>query len=330
MPAKAARLLRVGVLGAADIAVRKVVPAMQLGEHTEVVAIASRDLEKARAAAGTLGIARAYGSYEELLDDAEVDAVYNPLPNHLHVPWTTKAAEAGKHVLCEKPIGRTAAEARALLDVRDRTGVRIEEAFMVRSHPQWIGAIETVRSGRIGRVRSVSGHFSYFNRDTDDIRNQTELGGGAMLDIGSYLVLAARLVYGEEPSRAVARVERDPDFETDVVASAILDFPTGAATVSCSTQQAPYQRVIVFGERGVVEIEIPFNAPPDHPCRVLVDGEAIEFPVVDQYTAQGDRFARAVLDGTPGAMPLEDSIANLAVVDAIFESGRTEGWVPIG
>ena len=327
-----AEKIRWGVLGVADIAVKKVIPAMRQGQFCEIAAIASRDEARARVAAGALGIPTAYGSYEALLADPDIDAVYNPLPNHLHVTWTIAAAEAGKHVLCEKPIARTAAEARLLLDVRDRTGVVIEEAFMVRSHPQWLGVVELLRSGRIGPVRAIVGAFSYFNEDTANIRNIAEYGGGALLDIGCYLVNTARLVYGSEPTRVVGLVATDPETRTDILTSAMMEFEAGHAIFTCSTRMVPYQRVQIFGRSGRIEVEIPFNAPPDRPCRVLVDDgsdlsgggiETIEFPIVDQYTVQGDLFARAVLDGTPPSVSLEDSLANMAVIDAIFSTARS-------
>jgi predicted dehydrogenase len=329
--------VRWGVLGVADIATKKVIPAMQRGAWSEVTAIASRDLEKARQAAAALGIRTAYGSYEELLADPEVEAIYNPLPNHLHVPWTIAAAEAGKHVLCEKPIGLTAAEAATLLEVRDRTGVTIEEAFMIVTHPQWLGALDVVRSGRIGPVRSVMCYFGYFNRDPTNIRNVPEYGGGGLMDIGCYAILAARLAFGGEPVRAMGRVETDPDLGTDVLTSAILDFPSGQAVFACSTQSVPYQRVHVLGTLGRVEIEIPFNAPPDRPCRIVVDdgssltgegAEVLEFPVCDQYTIQGDAFSKCVREKTQPPLSLESSVANMAVIEAIFRSARSGAWEP--
>jgi predicted dehydrogenase len=324
-----------GVLGAANIALKKVIPAMQRGELSQVVAIASRDIKKARQAAEQLGIGKAYGTYEELLADLEVEAVYNPLPNHLHVPWTIKAAEAGKHVLCEKPIGLTTEEARKLLEVRDRNGVKIEEAFMIRTHPQWIGVLEYIKEGRIGAVRSIAGCFSYNNRDPKNIRNIAEFGGGALMDIGCYLVYASRLVFAQEPSRAFGVIVEDPGMRTDAVTSVILDFPAGQSVFSCSTQLVPYQRVQIFGTAGRIEVEIPFNAPPDKPCRIFVDSgadlfgrsvEAVEFAVCDQYTLQGDLFSKSIREGTALPVPLEGSVQNMAVIEAIFRSAKSGSW----
>jgi predicted dehydrogenase len=324
-----------GVLGAARIATQKVIPAMQRGEWSEVTAIASRDIQRAEEAAHALGIAKAYGSYEALLADAEVEAVYNPLPNHLHVPLTAQAAEAGKHVLCEKPIALSADEARALIPVRDRTGRRIEEAFMVRSHPQWLATRDLIQTGRIGELRAVTGAFSYFNRDPHNIRNTPAFGGGALMDIGCYMVTMSRYLFGDEPRRVVALVERDPDMQIDRLTSAMLDFAGGQAGFTCSTQMVAYQRVQIFGTRGRIEIEIPFNAPPDRPCRIFVDDgsslfgegvETIEFPTVDQYTIQGDLFSRRLREGTPSPFPLEDAVRNMAVIDALFRSAATSQW----
>jgi len=330
--------VRWGVLGAAKIATQKVIPAMQRGEWSEVLGIASRDIEKARRTAAVLGIPKAYGSYEELLEDPEIEAVYNPLPNHLHVPWSIRAAEAGKHVLCEKPIGLDVAECRALIDARDRTGVKIGEAFMVRTHPQWLRAREIVRSGEIGDLRAIQVAFSYFNRDPANVRNVADWGGGGLMDIGCYPIQISRFLFGQEPLRVVGMLEFDPDFSTDRLASAILDFASGQCTFVCSTQLVPYQRVQIFGTRGRIEIEIAFNAPPDRPCRIFIDNGADvfgggirteEFSVCDQYTIQGDLFSLAVRGKGEIPTPLEDSLGNMQVIDALFRSARENGWISL-
>lgn len=327
--------MRWGVLGAAKIAVEKVIPAMQRGVVTEVVAIASRDAARAAAAAASLGISRSYGSYEALLADPEIDAVYNPLPNHLHVPWTIAAAEAGKHVLCEKPIGLSAAEAKRLIEVRDRTGVTIQEAFMVRTHPQWVRAIEICRAGRLGEVKAYVGVFSYFNNDPANIRNVANWGGGGLMDIGCYLIMTSRMMFGEEPRRVMGCIARDPVSGVDTLTSLMLDFPSGQAVGTCSTRLIACQRVQVFGTHGRLDVEIPFNAPPDVPCRLFVDDrgdlfgrgvETIEIPTCDQYTVQGDLFSRAILERTAAPCPLEQSVANMAVIDAVFRSAHSGQW----
>ena len=310
--------VRWGVVGTAKIALEKVIPAMQRSEWCEITAIASRDLAKAKEAARALGIPNAYGSYEELLADSAVEAVYNPLPNHLHVPWTIKAAEAGKHVLCEKPIALNAEEASTLLDARDRTGVRIQEAFMVRTHPQWLETRRLIQSGRIGTLRSIAGFFSYNNPDPENIRNKPEMGGGALMDIGCYPITIARWMFDQEPRRVLSVIERDPEFGTDALTSAILEFPNGHATFTCSTRLAPYQRMIFHGTEGQIEVLIPFNAPNDRPTQILVDDEIVEFPVCDQYEIQGSLFSQALRENRPQPIPLEDAINNMRVIDAIF------------
>jgi predicted dehydrogenase len=330
--------LRWGVLSTAAIGLKKVIPAMQRGQYTTVAAIASRDLARSKEAAAAHGIPAAYGSYEELLADPNIDAIYNPLPNHLHVPWTIKAAEAGKHVLCEKPISLTVAEAETLLGVRERTGVKIGEAFMVVTHPQWMRVRQLLDEGRIGPLRSVAGFFSYYNADPANIRNQADIGGGALMDIGCYMILAARFGFQQEPTRVVAMLDRDPRMHTDRLTSALLEFRAGQATFTCSTQLVPYQRVQFFGAKGRIEIEVPVNAPPDRPARILIDsgsdlfggGITIEtFPVCDQYTIQGDAFSRAVLEGTEVPVPVEDAVRNMAVIEAIFRSGSSGQWVAL-
>jgi predicted dehydrogenase len=332
------RKVRWGVLGVAGIAVRKVIPAMQQGQWSEIAAIASRDLDKAKAAAQSLGIAKAYGSYEELLADPDIDAIYNPLPNHLHVPWSIKAAEAGKHVLCEKPIGMNTGEAQELIAARDRTGVKIGEAFMVHSHPQWLRAREIVRSGEIGDLRAMLGEFSYFNNDPKNIRNIPEYGGGGLMDVGCYPITMSRFIFGDEPRRVAGLLDLDPAMGTDRLASAILDFPAGQSVFTCSTQLVPFQTIQIMGTRGRIQIEIPFNAPPHRPTRLFVDNGADlfgggrrqeEFPVCDQYTIQGDLFSRAIREGGEVPTPLEDSVRNMMVIEAIVESHETGRWQPV-
>jgi predicted dehydrogenase len=300
-----------------------------------VAAIASRDLSRAQAAATRLGIPRAYGSYEALLADPEIDAVYNPLPNHLHVPWTTRAAEAGKHVLCEKPIALNAVEAQQLLGVRDRTGVRMQEAFMVRTHPQWLAARALVRDGRIGDLRAMMGYFSYFNADSANIRNVPAFGGGALMDVGCYLVNTSRFIFEREPARVMGLVDRDPDMRTDRLTSIMLDFESGQSVGTCSTQLVWSQRMLIFGTKGRITLEIPFNAPPDRPNRILVDpgvdldgaaAERIEFDTCNQYSIQGDLFSKAILDGADVPCPLEDAVCNMACLDAVFRSADSGRW----
>ncbi len=324
--------VRWGVLSTANIGTEKVIPAMQSGRYCEIAAIASRDLDRARAAADRLGIPKAYGSYEELLADPDVDAIYNPLPNHLHVPWSIRALEAGKHVLCEKPIALTAAEAQKLLDAaRERPQLKVMEAFMYRHHPQWQRARHMVADGRIGELRTIQSFFSYHNPDPANVRNVAEFGGGGLMDIGCYTISLSRFIFGSEPQRVCGIIEYDPQFKTDRLASGVLDFGRGTSTFTCATQLTPYQRVNIFGTEGRVEIEIPFNAPPDRPCRMWHQHGSEVYEIVldvcDQYTIQGDLFSLAVLDDTPVPTPLEDAVANMRVIEALVQSARSGTWV---
>jgi predicted dehydrogenase len=324
-----------GIISTALIGTAKVIPAMQKSKHCRIQAIASRDLALAKKWAKELGIPKAYGSYEELLADREIEAVYNPLPNHLHVPWSIKAAEAGKHVLCEKPIALDAKEAEQLVAAHNRTGKLITEAFMVRSHPQWLRARELVRQGKIGELRTVQGLFTYFLTDPKNVRNMADIGGGGLYDIGCYPIVTSRFLFEAEPTRVVGLVEYDPVLKIDRLASAILDYPKGQASFTCSTQLVPYQRMQILGTKGRIEVEIPFNAPPDKPCRIFVDdGSALgdasakeeAFPVCDQYGIQGDLFSEAIRSGKPPEFPLENAVQNMRIIDAIFRSAKTGGW----
>lgn len=313
-----------GILSTAKIGLEKVIPAMLRSEHGEVVAIASRHQDQASKAANALGLAKAYGSYASLLADPDVQAVYNPLPNHLHVPWTLKALAAGKHVLCEKPIAMTAMEAQSLLEAAQKyPKLKVMEAFMYRLHPQWIRAKELVNQGEIGDLRTIQSFFSYHNRDAANIRNLADYGGGGLMDIGCYCISLARFLFDAEPTRVTGCVDIDPAFNTDRMASGILEFEQGTATFTCSTQLAPYQRVHIFGTTGRIEIEIPFNAPPDAPCRLWLQqgseiGE-ITFDVADQYTLQCDAFSMAILEDMPVPTPLQDAVNNMKVIEAIKE-----------
>ena len=329
------RKVRWGILGVAKIALEKVIPAIQSGHTGQVVAIASRSLDKATSAAARLAIPRAYGSYEELLADAEVDAVYNPLPNHLHVPWSIRALEAGKHVLCEKPIARDAAEASQLLSARERTGRLVQEAAMVRTHPRWLGARELVRAGRIGELRSMTGFFSYFNESPTNVRHQPDMGGGGLLDIGFYPITMSRFIFEAEPVRVMGLLEIDARFGVDRLASAILEFPRGHAIFTCSTQLAPYQNVDILGTRGRIGVEIPWSMPHEQPSRLIVDcgsraageaGEEVWFAACDQWCVQCDRFCEAIEKGGSAPVPIEDAIANMRVIDAVFRAAQSGRW----
>jgi len=324
--------VRWGIMSTANIGAAKVIPSMQKGSHCDIHGLASRSLEKAKALAAKIKIPRTFGSYEEVLNCAEIDAVYIPLPNHLHVPWSIKALEAGKHVLCEKPIALSAIEAQKLLDKsKKHPELKIMEAFMYRHHPQWQKARHLVATGEIGALQTIQSFFSYYNTDPTDIRNMANIGGGGLMDIGCYAISLTRFIFDAEPLKVCGLMEYDPKLDVDRITSAILDFGRGTSTFTCSTQLAPYQRVNIFGTRGRIEIEIPFNAPPDQPCRMWCQTqdqtEEISFPICDQYTIQGDLFSKAILDDTDVPTPLEDAVANMKVIDALVQSAKTRSWI---
>ncbi len=328
-----------GVLGDAGIAKNYVIPAMQKGQFSVISAIASRDIKKSQKTAGEMGIEKAYGSYEELLSDSSIDAVYIPLPNHLHVEWSIKAMEAGKHVLCEKPFALTISDVKRAIETRDRTGVKIGEAFMVRTHPQWLKARELTASSDFGKLRAIQGFFSYSNIDPSNIRNSyaSDKGGGGVWDIGCYPVNTSRFLFREEPRRVVAMMEYDPKFNTDILTSAILDFPSGQAIFIASTQLTPYQRILAAGTKKHLEIKIPFNSPSTRPTEIYYDDSNVEeeernkiiLDTCNQYTLQGDAFSRAIIDDTVVPVPLEDTLNNTAVLTALYRSAKSGKWEKI-
>lgn len=326
---------RWGVLGVAGIALKRVIPGMKKSKKLEITAIASRDGSKSRAAAENMGIPKSYGSYEEMLADPDIDVIYNPLPNHLHLEWSVKAAEAGKHVLCEKPIAMNTAETRQMIAARDRTGVTIGEAFMVRTHPQWLRTRELIESGQMGELRLITSKFSYFNNAKDNIRNISEYGGGGLMDIGCYPITMSRFLFGREPNRVLGLFERDPESGIDRLTSAILDFDGRQAIFACSTQLVPSQSFEALCTSGRVELEIPFNTPPDEPSRIRIDdgsqlggrnARTESFDACDQYQLQGEVFSAATRGEAKVPVSLEDAFANMAVIEALFTSGQTNRW----
>lgn len=331
--------LRWGILSTADIARKKVIPGIRKADRCRITAIASRDLARAREAADEAGIRSAHGSYDALLADPEVDAVYIPLPNHLHAEWAIAAARAGKHVLCEKPLAMTAADAEQMIAAAEAEGVRLMEAFMYRLHPSWVAVVELVRSGRIGRLVAVQSWFSYFNDDPTNIRNIREFGGGALYDIGCYNVNLSRLLFGAEPARVEASIVRDPTSGVDVLTSGLLEFAGGGvATFTCTTRAEDDQRVDVYGTEGRISVGIPFNIPPDRPTHVyLTHGgeppvdpatERLTFDTADPYAVEATRFAAAILDGTPTPVPPVDAVANLRVIERLFAADPREAVLP--
>ncbi len=330
------RTLKWGVLGCAGIAAKAVIPAIQSSRLGRVAAIASRDAEKASAMATRFGIEKSYGSYEDLLSDPDIDAIYNPLPNHLHVPMTIKALEHGKPVLCEKPIALNAAQASELAEAQKAANLPVAEAFMVRHHPQWKKARAMVAEGHLGDVRAIQTIFAYYLDDPKNVRNQADIGGGGLFDVGCYAINTARFLFDAEPLRAIALMENDPVFGTDRLTSGLLAFPEGRQLAfTCSTQLSLTQKVTVLGTRGRLEIPIPFNAPADQQTVLIFDDgrdlagggrQEIVIEPVDQYREQVDAFAEAVLSGTPLETGLDDAIANMKAIDALFRSAISGRW----
>jgi predicted dehydrogenase len=328
--------VRWGILSTANIGVKRVIPAIIAGERGVVSAVASRDGDRAARIAASFGIARSYDSYQALLDDPQIEAIYNPLPNHLHVEWTVKALEAGKHVLCEKPIARNAAEAQAIIAARDRSGMRVIEAFMVRCHPQWHRVRALVRAGRVGVVRAIHSAFVFTVLDPNNVRNRADIGGGALYDVGCYPIVTARYLFGAEPDRAIALVERDPRFGVDRVTSGLLAFPGGGQLVfSSALQLAPYQRVVILGSEGRIEVSVPFTPQKEHGCRIVIDsGKSLDgssavfedFAPIDQFAVQCDLAAAVFRGEAAQEFPIEDAIANMRVIDALYRSAVSGHW----
>ncbi|MBM3784264.1 MAG: Gfo/Idh/MocA family oxidoreductase [Acidobacteria bacterium] len=330
--------LRWGILSTSKFARTKVIPALLRATNLDVAAICSRDAAKARAHASEFGIPAAYGSYEELLADPSLDIIYNPLPNHMHIEWSVRAANAGKHVLCEKPLSMHAGEVDRLIAARDANKVVIGEAFMVATHPQWVHVRDAIRAGRIGELKAIQAFFSYNNQDPANIRNIAEYGGGAVMDIGCYPIFTSRFVLGREPLRVAAMAEKDPVFGTDRLSMAMLDYGAVQCQFLTGTQITPYQRMHFSGTKGRIEIEIPFNAPPDRPTRVFIDdgrdvfGSGVEtttFETCDQYTIEGEAFTRAARGEQPVPVSLETAKGNMRVIDAVFQAARDNRWVSL-
>ena len=327
-----------GVISTSSYGRERIVPAMMQGKNMTISAIASRDAATAQRAASELGIEKAYGSYQEILDDSDIEAVYIPLPNHLHVPWSTKAAEAGKHVLCEKPLAMSAAEAETLIAVQERTGMLIQEAFAVLSHPQFFRARELVAEGRIGEIRSVHTFVTWTIPNDTDIRMVPEFGGGILYDGGCYAATVSRWLLGAEPGRVVMLVDPDPANGVDRTISAILDFPNGQASFVASQALVYYQRVQILGTAGRIDVEVPFDSTGEQPCKLFLSDSTIDegtvvtetVPAVDQYTLQAELFSDAIRNGTPQPLPLENSIGNMRVIDALFRSAESGGWESVG
>ncbi len=330
------RKIQWGILSTANIGIKRVIPAILSGERGTIAAIASRDASRADGVAARFAIPRSYGSYEELLNDPEVDAVYNPLPNHLHVEWTVKALDAGKHVLCEKPLGIDAPQTQAIVAARDRSRKRVIEAFMVRHHPQWHRVRALARTGRIGAVRSIQSAFLFTMLDSNNVRNQAALGGGALFDVGCYPLVTARYVFGAEPTRVMALLQRDADLSVDTLTSGLLEFPGGGQLLfSCAFRAAAYQRVTILGTEGRIDMPVPFTPSKDFACKISIDsGKSLDgstaqfeqFPAVDQYALQCDAAAAVFLGEAEQEFPIEDGVATMRCIDALYRSAASGRW----
>jgi len=322
--------VRWGIVSTAKIGVEKVIPGMLKSKEVEIVALASRDQARAKKTAAALGIPKAYGSYEELLADPAIEAIYNPLPNHLHVPLTLQAARAGKHVLCEKPIALDAQEAKQLL--KAPKNILIAEAFMVRFNPQWLAIEKLVRAGKLGRLQAVNMLFSYHLTDPKNVRNQAKIGGGGLYDIGCYPITLARFVFDADPKRVTGVFDRDPSFKTDRLMSGLADFGEGRhLSFTVATQGAPYQRTVIMGDKGTIEVEIPVNAPPDQPNRFTLSlrgkaPEVIAMPIADQYQLQAEAFGKAIRTGKPLRFDQRDAVETMRIIDAFFASEKSAKW----
>jgi predicted dehydrogenase len=325
-------VFRWGILSTAKIAREHLLPAMQEAENGVATAIASRDLSRAQDIASRFGIPHAFGSYEELLASDTVDGVYIPLPTSQHVEWAAKAAEAGKHVLVEKPLALNASEIEPLIEIRDRKKVVISEAFMVTYHPQWIKVRDLIAQGAIGRLRHVQGAFSYYNVDPGNMRNQVSLGGGALPDIGVYPTVVTRFSTGKEPQRVQATIERDAKFGTDIYSSIRADFGDFELSFYLSTQLAARQTMAFHGDKGFIEVASPFNAGLYDHHRVELhnqnhsEAQIFRFPATNQYRLEVEAFARAASGENQRLFSLEESVLNQKLIDAIFRAGDTDGW----
>jgi predicted dehydrogenase len=325
--------IRWGIISTAKIGRQFLIPAMHESACAEVVAVASRDRKKGEAFARENKIPRVHDSYESLLADGGVDAIYNPLPNHLHVPLSVQAINAGKHVLCEKPLGLDAADIQPLLKAAAaHPELVVMEAFMYRFHPQWLKVRELIKTGVLGEITAVHADFTYFNRDPDNVRNRADIGGGGLLDIGCYCVSASRLAFGREPQRVMCQIDLDPQFRTDRHASGVLDFAPGTATFFCSTQSNPSQTVKIIGEKASLQVENPFYRR-DVPSRLLLrkdnSDEVITVGHHNHYLELINAFSRAALDGKPAPTPLADALANMKVLDALFQAAESGHWAAI-
>ncbi len=332
-----------GVLGAAAIATGRTMPAMKDAPSATLLALASRDPGKGRKVAAEFGIPRVYASYEALLADPGIDAVYVPLPNQLHFEWAMRALQAGKHVLCEKPLCISADQVVQLCAERDRTGRHIEEGFAFRNHPQWAKLDEIIAAGTIGEVRAVHATLAKQFLDPADVRNQPGAGGGALYDLGSYAISACNLVFKRAPSRVVAALEHDPAFGIDRLSSALLDYGDRHAAFTVATQAGSdawgtHQQFSVLGSRGWLRMNFAFaHARPTASAIEVGDSSSVgSFPTTtytfepaNHYLLQVERFSRLLLGDAVTSWPIEDALDTIRTIEALFASARAGTWQAI-
>lgn len=325
--------MKFGVLGVSGHFLKRIVFPLMESETVEIYAIASRNIKRAQETAEKYGIPKFYGSYEELLDDPEIDAIFNPLPNHMHKEWIFKSADAKKHMLCEKPLTLDTEETNEVIEYIKDSGIKLMEAFMIRFHPKWQKAKALIDNGYIGKVRHIQTVFSYNNQDPSNIRNIKEVGGGALLDIGCYAINTARYILGKAPKRVISMIDEHPEFGTDMTTSAILDYGDAVSLFTVSTSAFPQQQVKIFGTEGTLTVTIPFNDISEVPGKLLFENNSasmeIEVEPVNQYRLMFEAYAKSIVDDTEVPLPLSDSLLNMKTIDAVFKSAKTGEWVNI-
>ena len=325
--------LKIGVLGVSNHLIKRIILPLQETNNCFIYGIASRNSEKAISASRQYNIPKYYESYDDLLSDKDIDIVYIPLPNHLHAEWIKKSADAGKHVLCEKPLCMNAKESEDAISYVDKKGIKLMEAFMYKFHPLWIHVKNIIDTKQIGDITYIHTSFSYNNPSKTNIRNIKEYGGGAMMDIGCYAVSVPRFLLGREPEKTVSLINRHPDFGTDILSSAIMDFGTSRSTFTVGTLSDAHQRVEITGTAGKITIPIPFNTFVDVRSTITITnsiGErTVEFAPADQYGIMFDVFAKTVINDHPVPVNAMDALLNQKVVDAIFRSGESDAWEKI-
>ncbi|SMO60694.1 Predicted dehydrogenase [Saccharicrinis carchari] len=322
--------LKIGVLSVSNHLLKRIVLPLKNTKYCKIYGIASRNPKKAEAFAQKFDIEKVYADYQELIEDPIIDFVYIPLPNHLHLEWVVKAAEAGKHILCEKPIALNAQEAMQCIEAAQKNKVQLMEAFMYKFHPLWIYAKEVITTNQIGRIMYIHTSFAYHNPAPDNIRNIKEFGGGALMDIGCYAISSSRFLLDAEPQRVMAIHQQHPEFKTDTLGSAIMDYDGRHASYTVSTLSQANQGVDIVGSSGRIRIPVPFNTYVDTPSEIIINtaqGErSVSFAVCDQYGLMFDAFSECLIKKMPLPIEPTDVLNNMKVIDAVFKSAQSQQW----